>query len=94
MYYGKLPPSIYKFLMGIYHLLFRNFVWKTATFFTHFLWGTATWTGAENLAHTGIQSPDHPALSQSLYRLSYPTHAVDKFHPFYRPRRPFGRLEV
>jgi len=24
------------------------------------------WTGAENLATTGIQSPDHPAHSQSL----------------------------
>ena len=29
------------------------------------------WTGAENLAHTGIRSPDRPARSQSLYRLSY-----------------------
>jgi hypothetical protein len=26
-------------------------------------------TGAENLAFTGIQSPDRSALSQSLYRL-------------------------
>ena len=30
------------------------------------------WTGAENLAHTGIRSPDRPARSESLYRLSYP----------------------
>jgi len=30
------------------------------------------WTGAENLALTGIRSPDHPARSQSLYRLRYP----------------------
>ena len=30
------------------------------------------WTGAENLAATGIRSPDRPARSQSLYRLSYP----------------------
>jgi len=30
------------------------------------------WTGAENLAPTGIRSPAHPARSQSLYRLSYP----------------------
>jgi hypothetical protein len=31
------------------------------------------WTGAENLAPpTGIRSPDHPARSASLYRLSYP----------------------
>jgi hypothetical protein len=31
------------------------------------------WTGAENLAPTRIWSPDRPAHSQSLYRLSYPT---------------------
>jgi hypothetical protein len=30
------------------------------------------WTGAENLASTGIQSPDYPARSESLYRLRYP----------------------
>ena len=28
--------------------------------------------GVENLAPTGIRSPDHPARSDSLYRLSYP----------------------
>jgi hypothetical protein len=28
----------------------------------------------ENLAPTGIRSPDRPARSQSLYRLSYPAH--------------------
>jgi hypothetical protein len=27
--------------------------------------------GAENLAHTEIRSTDRPALSESLYRLSY-----------------------
>ena len=32
------------------------------------------WTGAENLASTGIRSPDLPARSQSLYRLRYPSH--------------------
>ena len=32
------------------------------------------WTGAENLASTGILSPDRPARSQSLYRLSYQAH--------------------
>ena len=32
------------------------------------------WTGAENLAFTGIRSPDRPARSQSLYRLRYPAH--------------------
>jgi hypothetical protein len=34
------------------------------------------WTGAENLASTVIRSPDHPARSQSLYRLSYPAHQM------------------
>jgi hypothetical protein len=29
------------------------------------------WTGAENLAPTGIRSADRPARSESLYRLSY-----------------------
>ena len=29
-------------------------------------------TGAENLASTGIRSPDRPVSSQSLYRLRYP----------------------
>ena len=32
------------------------------------------WKGAENLTTTGIWSPEHPARSQSLYRLSYPDH--------------------
>jgi hypothetical protein len=32
------------------------------------------WIGAENLAITGIRSPDRPARSQSLYRLSYRAH--------------------
>jgi len=30
------------------------------------------WTGAENLAPTGIRSPDRPARRQSLHRLRYP----------------------
>ena len=29
------------------------------------------WTGAENLAPNRIRSPDRPARSESLYRLSY-----------------------
>jgi hypothetical protein len=33
------------------------------------------WTGAENLAPTGIRSPDRPIRIQSLYRLSYPAHS-------------------
>ena len=32
----------------------------------------AVWTGTENLAPTGIRSPNRPARSESLYRLSYP----------------------
>ena len=32
------------------------------------------WTGAKNLAPTGIRSPVCPARSQSLYRLSYLAH--------------------
>jgi len=34
------------------------------------------WTGAENLAPTGIRFPYRPALSQSLYRLRYPAHKI------------------
>ena len=34
------------------------------------------WTGAENVTHTGIRSPDRPARSQSLYRLRYPAHEI------------------
>jgi hypothetical protein len=30
------------------------------------------WTDVENLADTGIGSPDRTACSESLYRLSYP----------------------
>ena len=30
------------------------------------------WTSAENLVQAGIQSPDSPACSESLYQLSYP----------------------
>ena len=30
------------------------------------------WTGVENLAPTGIPSPDRPAQSKSLYRQRYP----------------------
>ena len=32
------------------------------------------WTGAENLAPTGIRSLDRPARSQLLYQLRYPAH--------------------
>jgi len=33
--------------------------------------GPPVWTSAENLAPTGIRSPDRPTRSESLYRLSY-----------------------
>ena len=33
--------------------------------------------GRINLARTGIRSPDHPARSQSLYRLSYTAHKTE-----------------
>ena len=37
------------------------------------MWAKGTvWTCAEYLALTGIRSPDRPARSESLYRLSYP----------------------
>jgi len=33
-------------------------------------WATGpVWAGEENLAQTGIRSPDRPARSQSLYQL-------------------------
>jgi hypothetical protein len=31
------------------------------------------WIGAENLAPTGIRSPDLPACSELLYQLNYPS---------------------
>ena len=34
------------------------------------------WTGAENLAPTGIRSRDRPARSQSLYRKRYLAHTM------------------
>jgi hypothetical protein len=37
------------------------------------------WSGAENLASTGIRAPDCPPRSQSLYRLSYPSHLMHKW---------------
>ena len=38
------------------------------------------WTGAENLAPTGIRSPDRPARSESLYRLNYSGHDLYRSH--------------
>ena len=40
---------------------------------THYRWAPGPGlTGAEKLAPTGIRTPDCPARSESLYRLSYP----------------------
>ena len=39
------------------------------------------WTGAENLAPTGIRSSDRPAHSHSLYRLRYPDHIIQSTIP-------------
>jgi hypothetical protein len=36
----------------------------------------SVWTGAENLAPTGIRSPDRPARSLSLYRQSCTAHEL------------------
>jgi len=45
-------------------------------------WAKGTvWTSAENLAPTGIQSPDRPACSQSLYRLRYLAHVAGVLVP-------------
>ena len=39
-------------------------------------WATGpVWTGGKSRP-TGIRSPDRPARSKSLYRLSYPAHAA------------------
>jgi hypothetical protein len=37
------------------------------------------WTGAENLASTGIRTPDRPARSKSLWRLRYVGPLVEVF---------------
>jgi hypothetical protein len=40
----------------------------------------SVWTGAENLAPTGIRSSERPARRQSLYRLRYSAHTyLDTF---------------
>jgi hypothetical protein len=41
------------------------------------------WTDAENLALTGIRSPDRPARSESLYQLSYPGPLIPAIHKTY-----------
>ena len=45
-------------------------------------WGPGpVWTVAENLAPTRVRSLDHIVRSQSLYRLSYPTHRQQQKSP-------------
>ena len=39
--------------------------------------------GAENLAPTEIRSPDRPARSKSLYRLSYPVHNRNDYQKYF-----------
>ena len=41
------------------------------------------WKGAENLAPNGIRSPDRPARSESLYRLSYPGPLLRQYNKQY-----------
>ena len=41
------------------------------------------WTVAENLARNGTQSPDRPARSESLYRLSYPGPRKKLYYYYY-----------
>ena len=50
---------------------------------------------AEILAPTGIRSPDRPARSQSLYRLSYPAHTPwSKLHSYGDPKREATFLKL
>jgi len=42
------------------------------------------WIGAEDLAPTGIRSPDRPVRSQSLYGLSHPVLEVAFYFLKYR----------
>jgi hypothetical protein len=43
----------------------------------------SVWTCADNLASTGILSPDRPARSESLYRLRYPGRLNDNTRIFH-----------
>jgi hypothetical protein len=48
-------------------------LWKTVPIAQGAEWAPRPyWTGVENLAANGIQSPDHPAHSESLYWLHCP----------------------
>ena len=56
-------------------------------------WAPApVWTGAENLAPTGIRSPDRPARGHSLYRLRYPAHLVKVVNAKFLPLADYRKL--
>ena len=42
------------------------------------------WTGAENIAPTGIRSPDRPDRSESVYRLSYRCQVTSYIRAIYK----------
>jgi hypothetical protein len=44
----------------------------------HMRLGGPAWMGAEHLATTRIQPPDHPARNKSLYRLRYPGPKIEQ----------------
>jgi len=53
------------------------------------LGGPQVWVGTENLTPTRIPSPDHPAHSESLYQLYYPSphqnkNSYEKLYTFCR----------
>jgi len=50
---------------------------------------TGGWTGAKNLVPTSIRTPDRPARSESLYRLSYPVPPLLKTHYIIISRKGF-----
>jgi hypothetical protein len=56
------------------------------------------WTGAENLAHSGIRFPDRPGSGESLYRLGYPgpkePYMGTTFSGIVRERSIVTRLQV
>jgi len=52
------------------------------------------WTGAENLASTGIRFLDRPARSQSLYRLRYPAYCVKYLERKFTPEHLRARTLV
>ena len=59
---GWLTPRLSRFTPGMTrYFIIQEVVWAPGP----------SWTGAENVTPTGIRTPDPPARSKSLYRLSY-----------------------